>query len=268
MSKIVFASDFHLGQKGLLSSADREKAIVKWIDEVAMEADEVFLLGDTFDFWYEYKSVIPKGFTRFLGALAELADTGKPIHMFTGNHDMWIFKYFTLEFGIPIYRQPTLFERQGKKLIIGHGDGLGPGDFTYKIIKKIFNNPICIHLFHWLHPSIGMSIANAWSTGSRNSHNDIYKFLGPEKEYLLQHCESESVIDPTIDYYIFGHRHLPIEFMLNNGKSKYINTGDWLAFQSYATMENGSINVQFFENPSSMVVTNDVNSWDKNKINF
>ena len=113
-----------------------------------------------------------------------------------------------------------------------------------------------------------MSIANAWSTGSRNSHNDIYKFLGPEKEYLLQHCESESVIDPTIDYYIFGHRHLPIEFTLNNGKSKYINTGDWLAFQSYATMENGSINVQFFENPSSMVVTNDVNSWDKNKINF
>jgi len=265
MNKIVFASDFHLGQKGLLSSAEREKAIVKWLETVAMEADEVFLIGDIFDFWYEYNAVIPKGFTRFLGALAKLADTGKPVHLFTGNHDMWIFKYFTEELGIPIYREPTYFERQGKKLLVGHGDGLGPGDLTYKFIKKVFNNPICIFLFHWLHPSIGMWIANKWSTGSRDGHDDIYSFKGPEKEYLLQYCETELVKNPQVDYYIFGHRHLPIDYLLANEKSRYINTGDWLAFQSYATMENGGFQVDFFESNQFSVVTNDEKTW-RNKV--
>lgn len=261
MSKIVFASDFHLGMNALTSSEEREKAIVRWIDEVAMNADEIFLLGDTFDFWYEYGSVIPKGYTRFLGALARLADTGKPIHMFTGNHDMWIFKYFTKEFGIPIYRQPEVFERQGKKLLIGHGDGLGPGDYTYKFIKKVFNNPVCIYLFHWIHPSLGMGIANKWSKSSRQGHGDIYTFTGPEKEYLLQFCEAESQLDPSIDFYIFGHRHLPIDFTLFNGRSKYINTGDWLAFQSYATLENGKMKIDFFEKDQFSVVRNDEGTW-------
>ena len=267
MNKIVFASDFHLGQKGLISTEEREKNIVHWMETVAMEADEIFLLGDIFDFWYEYNSVIPKGYTRFLGALAKLADTGKPIHIFTGNHDMWIFEYFTKEFGIPIYRSPRVFERQGKKLIVGHGDGLGPGDYTYKFLKKVFNNPICIVLFHWIHPSIGMWIANKWSTGSRDGHSDIYSFYGTDKEFLLQHCESELSKDPEVDYFIFGHRHLPIDYTLSNGNSKYINTGDWLAFQSFATMENGNITINFYERPQFTVVNNDPSTWKHKVVN-
>jgi UDP-2,3-diacylglucosamine hydrolase len=204
MSKIVFASDFHLGQRGLTTSGEREKALVRWIEDVAMEADEVFFLGDIFDFWFEYKSVIPKGYTRFLGALARLADSGIPIHLFVGNHDMWIFEYFTEEFGIPIYREPMIFERQGKKLFIGHGDGLGPGDRTYKILKRIFNNTWCIRLFHWLHPSIGMAIADTWSKKSRLDHQDIFTFHGPDREYLLQYCEEQLTHLSNYDYMIFG----------------------------------------------------------------
>lgn len=265
MGKIVFASDFHLGQKGLTTSGERERSVIRWMEDIAGDADEVFLLGDIFDFWYEYRSVIPKGFTRFLGALSRLADTGKPVHLFTGNHDMWIFDYFTKEFGIPVYRKPEVFERHGKKLVIGHGDGLGPGDYTYKFIKKIFNNPLCIHLFHWLHPSIGMAIANRWSTSSREGHDDIYTFLGPEKEFLLQYCEAESALDDSIDYFVFGHRHLPIDYLLKNKKTRYINTGDWLAFQSYATMEDGQMTVGFYDRPSFTVVDNEPASW-KNKL--
>ncbi|WKZ62979.1 MAG: UDP-2,3-diacylglucosamine diphosphatase [Saprospiraceae bacterium] len=260
MGKIVFASDFHLGQKGTTSSEEREKALVCWIDEVAMQAEEVFFLGDTFDFWYEYKSVIPKGFTRFLGAMARLADAGIPIHLFTGNHDMWIFDYFTKELGIPLYRQPTEFVRQGRRMLIGHGDGLGPGDRRYKFLKKIFNNRACIWLFHWLHPSIGMWIANKWSSSSRESNND-YVFTGPEKEYLLRYCEGELKSGANFDYMIFGHRHLPIDYLLSNEKTRYINTGDWLRFKSYGVMENGKIELKFYNEPGQSVISNDPESW-------
>jgi UDP-2,3-diacylglucosamine hydrolase len=264
MSKIVFASDFHLGQRGLTTSGEREKALVRWIEDVAMEADEVFFLGDIFDFWFEYKSVIPKGYTRFLGALARLADSGIPIHLFVGNHDMWIFEYFTDEFGIPVYREPMVFERQGKKLFIGHGDGLGPGDRTYKILKRIFNNTWCIRLFHWLHPSIGMAIADAWSKKSRLDHQDILTFHGPEREYLLQYCEEQLTHLSNYDYMIFGHRHLPIDYMLSDSHTKYINTGDWLTFQSYAVMENSEISIQFFEQNQFIPITNDPSTWGLN----
>lgn len=263
MKKIVFASDFHLGTKGALSTEAREKNIVRWMNEVAAEADEIFFLGDVFDFWYEYRSVVPKGFTRFLGALATLADSGKPIHMFTGNHDMWIFEYFTKEFGIPIYREPAIFERQGKLLYIGHGDGLGPGDLKYKILKKIFNNPLCIRLFHWIHPSIGMGIANLWSRNSRASHRDIYTFHGPEKEHLIRYCHHKLNEIPNIDYFLFGHRHIPVNFLLNNGHTRYINSGDWLVFQSYVTMEEGILSLHFYENEHFNAITNNPASWNK-----
>ncbi|MCO6459857.1 MAG: UDP-2,3-diacylglucosamine diphosphatase [Saprospiraceae bacterium] len=264
MSKILFASDFHLGQKGLTSSQERERALIRWMNEVATQADEIFFIGDVFDFWYEYKTVIPKGFSRFIGTMGNLVDQGKKINLFTGNHDMWIFDYFTNEFGIPLYRQPIIIERQGKKILIGHGDGLGPGDYMYKFIKKIFNNGLCIKLFHWIHPSIGMYIANAWSTSSRMGHKDIYNFYGEDKEILLRYCEDQLIENKDIDFMIFGHRHLPINYLLSNNHTRYINTGDWLAFQSYATMVNGEMNVQFFERNHFKVITNDPSTWNFN----
>lgn len=222
-----------------------------------MQADEVFLLGDLFDFWFEYSRAVPKGFIRFQGALAALCDSGIPVHIFIGNHDMWMFDYFTQELNLQIHRAPLRLSRQGKELLIGHGDGLGPGDHTFKFIRKIFHSPLMIRLFRWVHPDLGIRIANAWSQSSRESHGDIYAYKGPEQEYLLQYCEQLIAQQPELDYIIFGHRHLVIDYTLSNGRTRYINTGDWLRFNSYAVMEQGAISLRSFTNDSLQVVTND-----------
>lgn len=257
MSRIVFASDFHLGMQGVASSAEREKALVAWIYQVAMQADEVFFLGDLFDFWFEYKRAIPKGFIRFQGALAALCDQGKSVHLFIGNHDMWMFDYFEKELNLTIHRSPIQIERQGKQLLIGHGDGLGPGDHTFKFIRRIFHSPLMISLFRWVHPDLGIRIAHAWSQSSRESHREVYAYKGPKQEYLLQYCEEYIQVHPEIDYLIFGHRHLVIDYVLSNGHSRYINTGDWLRFHSYGIMEQGKLILRSFNSDSLPTVNND-----------
>jgi len=155
MKKVYFASDFHLGIDARLSSREREKQLVRWLEQIRKDAYSIYLVGDVFDFWFEYKTVVPKGYVRLLGKLAELRDEGIPIYFFTGNHDMWMFSYFEEELGIPIYREPIVREIMGKTFFIGHGDGLGPGDHGYKFIKRVFANPVCQWLFERLHPKIG-----------------------------------------------------------------------------------------------------------------
>ena len=163
IKKTYFASDFHLGINARLSSLDRERQICRWLDLVSQDAEAIYLVGDVFDYWFEYKSVIPKGFSRILGKLAEVRDKNIPIYFFTGNHDMWMFRYFEDELGIPIYRQPIIREIHGKTFFIGHGDGLGPGDYGYKMIKKIFANKTCQWLFARLHPNFGLWLMNFFS---------------------------------------------------------------------------------------------------------
>ena len=202
--KIYFLSDFHLGVPTKEKSLVREKAVCKFLDEIKHDAEEIFLVGDVFDFWFEYKTVIPKGYTRLLGKLAELSDSGIKLHYFTGNHDMWVFNYFTEELNIPIYRAPIERTFNNKTFFIGHGDGLGPGDNGYKIIKKIFSNPICQWLFARLHPNFGIALANFWSRKSRaaTGHTDEV-YLGDDKEFLVQFCK-EKTKEKHFDYFIFG----------------------------------------------------------------
>src|ERR1700754_2054855 len=184
--KIYFLSDFHLGAPDHESSLEREKLIVRFLDEIKDNAAEIFLVGDMFDFWYEYRQVVPKGYVRLLGKLAELSDAGIPMHFFLGNHDMWMSGYFEKELNIPVYHEPKVFERNGKKFFIGHGDGLGPGDHGYKFIKKVFANKFCQWLFARLHPNFGIGMANYWSRRSRHSTGDYdEKYLGDDKEYLV-----------------------------------------------------------------------------------
>ena len=224
---IYFASDFHLGVPDYESSLLREKSIVRWLDAIAPTAQEIFLVGDLFDFWFEYKHVIPKGFVRLQGKIAELTDAGIPIHVFTGNHDMWIFDYLPRELGINLYRKPIERTWNDQRFFIGHGDGLGPGDQGYKFIKKVFENRICQWLFARIHPNFGLWLANYSSRSSRAStgHIDDH-FKGREKEWLIQFCEVELQSNP-INYFVFGHRHLPIEYPLNDG-AMYFNLGDWI----------------------------------------
>jgi UDP-2,3-diacylglucosamine hydrolase len=238
--KIYFASDFHLGVPNYASSLEREKRIIIWLDQIKRDAHSIYLLGDIFDFWFEYKHAIPKGFIRFQGKLAELRDAGIPIYFFTGNHDMWMFDYFTKELDIVIYREPQILQINGKVLLIGHGDGLGPGDSMYKIQKKFFNSKVCQWLFARIHPNLGMSIAQLWSKQSRLANTKREeKFNGEENEFLLSYCKT---IEKEMhhDFYVFGHRHLPLDLEVGVN-SRYINLGEWVHFNTYAEFDGQAV---------------------------
>lgn len=245
MARVYFASDFHLGIHAKESSRDREASIVRWLNNIARDADEIYLLGDLFDYWFEYKSVIPKGFVRLLGKLAELRDQGIAIHAFTGNHDMWMFGYFEHELGIPVHREPVVRSFDGKTFMIGHGDGLGPGDHGYKFIKKIFRSRLCQWLFARIHPNTGIRLMQYFSGTSRSLTN-IPDFLGEEKEWLIQYC-NQKLDEQHIDFFIFGHRHIPIDHVLKNVTSRYVNCGDWLIHYSYAVWDGVSLQLRKFD---------------------
>lgn len=243
--KIYFLSDFHLGAPDHATSLQREKRIVTFLESIRKDADVIFVLGDMFDFWYEYKKVVPKGFVRILGKLAELTDSGIAIHFFVGNHDMWMSGYFEEELNIRVYHEHQEFEFNGKKFIIGHGDGLGPGDLKYKFLKKVFRNRISKAFFGMLHPSIGIGLANYFSRKSRASTgNGDEHFLGEENEWLISFAKEE-LQKQHIDYFVFGHRHLPIEFKLPDN-SLYINLGDWIKYFSYAVFDGEELTLQYY----------------------
>ena len=244
--KIYFASDFHLGIPNNLQSNEREKVIVAWLDKVKTDAKEIYLVGDLFDFWFEYKYTVPKGCIRFLGKIAELVEHGIQFHLFTGNHDMWMFDYLEKEFGITINRKPITKEINDKIFLIGHGDGLGPGDKKYKLIKRFFANKFCQWLFARLHPNFGFSIAHYWSKKSREKEMlGNHDFLGENKEWLIIYA-NEILKKRHVDYFIFGHRHLPIEHQLNE-KSTYINLGDWINHYTYGVFDGEKLTLENFD---------------------
>ncbi|TRX57716.1 UDP-2,3-diacylglucosamine diphosphatase [Fulvivirga sp. M361] len=244
---IYFASDFHLGAISKENSREREKKIVRWLNMIQKDAHTIYLMGDIFDFWFEYRQAIPKGFIRLQGKLAELTDAGIPVVFFTGNHDMWMFDYFPSELGIPIYRDEQVLKVGQQKLFIGHGDGLGPGDHTYKLLKKVFRSPLCQWLFERIHPNLGISIANFWSRSSRirnTGGKSEDKFLG-EKEFLIQYCKEQELREHH-DFYVFGHRHLPLEVPIGES-SKYINLGEWVNHFTYAKYDGKNMQLLTFE---------------------
>ncbi|MBV7269025.1 UDP-2,3-diacylglucosamine diphosphatase [Winogradskyella luteola] len=242
--KIYFASDNHLGAPNIEASRPREKKFVAWLDEVKHDAAAIFLLGDLFDFWFEYKTVVPKGFTRTLGKLAEIADSGIPIHYFVGNHDLWMNGYFEEELGIPVYHKPQEFTfsfgastmLSHHTFFIGHGDGLGPGDKGYKRMKRVLTSPFFKWLFKWGHPDIGMRIAQYFSVKNKLiSGDDDAKFLGEDNEWLAVYSKRK-LEEKHCDFFVFGHRHLPLEIQLNE-TSKYINLGDWIQYFTYGVFD-------------------------------
>jgi UDP-2,3-diacylglucosamine hydrolase len=246
MGKVYFASDFHLGVPDYQSSLEREKRIVRWLDMAAKDAERIYLVGDVFDFWFEYKHVVPKYHVRLLGKLAELSDRGIQIEYFTGNHDMWVFGYLNKELGLTIHRRPVVHQLQGKQVYIGHGDGLGPGDRGYKFIKKVFANPVCQWLFARIHPNTGIAMANFWSGKSRAANPEKEHFKGRENEWLITYIRQYLETNPPAAYFIFGHRHLPLNLEIAEG-IRYINLGDWFHWNSYAVMDEGIITLKQFE---------------------
>jgi UDP-2,3-diacylglucosamine hydrolase len=234
--KIYFASDNHLGAPTMEASRPREKKFVAWLDEIKQDAAAIFLLGDLFDFWFEYKTVVPKGFTRTLGKLAEITDSGIPIYYFVGNHDLWMNGYFEEELNIPVFHEPQEFKLKDTSFYIGHGDGLGPGDKGYKRMKKVFTNPLSKWLYQWLHPDWGVLLAQYFSVKNKLiSGDEDIKFLGEENEWLVQYSK-EKLKEKHRDFFVFGHRHLPMEIDLDNN-SRYVNLGDWITYYTYGVFD-------------------------------
>ena len=234
--KIYFLSDFHLGAPNHADSLAREKKIVSFLTSIQNDAAAIFIVGDMFDFWFEYKYVTPKGYVRLLGKLAEITDSGIPIHFFVGNHDMWMRGYFEQELNIPVYFEPKEFNFNNNRFYIGHGDGLGPEDHGYKLIKSIFRNKICQWLFALLHPTVGIGLANFFSRKSRKKTGaDDELFLGADKEWLIIYSK-EVLAKELYHFFVFGHRHLPLDLKLTD-ESRYVNLGDWIKYFSYAVFD-------------------------------
>lgn len=245
-SKIYFASDFHLGYPDAVKSREREKKIVRWIEEISKDASELYLLGDIFDFWYEYKWVIPRGNIRFLGALSKLADSGTKLSIFTGNHDTWIKDYLPSEIPLCIYRDPLIKEFSGKKFYLHHGHALGNYDLGMNLLNKIFNNKKLQWMFSRIHPNGAFYFAHKWSEHNRKAKEyESDNFLGEDKEWLIKYSK-EILKKEKIDYFVFGHRHFPLELSLNDN-SKYINTGNWITRSTYAVFDGENLNLKEFE---------------------
>lgn len=241
--KVYFASDNHLGAPTLEASAPRERQFVQWLDTIKTDAAAIFLLGDLFDFWFEYSYVIPKGFTRVLGKLAELSDAGIPIHFFVGNHDLWMNGYFEQELNIKVYHSPREFRINNTVFFLGHGDGLGPADKGFKRLKKLFTNSFFKWVFKWIHPDIGVRFAQYLSVKNKMiSGEEEATFLGNDNEWLVQYSRRK-LEDKHRDYFVFGHRHLPLEIPLTDS-SKYVNLGDWITHYTYGVFDGSTMRLK------------------------
>ena len=242
-NNIYFASDFHLGHLEQHNSLKRERLVIKWLDFIKSDAKKIYLLGDIFDFWFEYKKVVPKGNIRFLAKLAEIIDDGTEVHIYVGNHDLWMRDYLEHEIGVKIHHKSKIVKADGLDIFISHGDGLGKGDYFYKFLKKIFTSSISKFLLYLIHPDLGLSIAHKWSKLSRKKITN--KHTSKKNEILYLHsCELQKKY--PIDFYIFGHRHLPLEMKIDE-KAKYINLGDWISHFTYAKIKNGKLELVKFK---------------------
>jgi len=240
--KIFFASDFHLGLKTGSPPLDRERKVVGWLENIAPEADGIYLIGDIFDFWWEYKLVVPRGFTRFLGTVARITDSGIPVHFFSGNHDMWVSDYFTKECGVIMHTDPLTVSFNGKKFHIAHGEGLSTRNNAYKILLKIFRNKPLRVLYSALHPRIGVSIGHRWSLSSRLGKGISQEFLGEDEEDLIRYAMLFPV-DEKIDFFVFGHRHLAMTYKLRNNAEIFF-LGDWIKHSSYAEWDGNNLTLK------------------------
>ena len=243
--KIYFISDFHLGVPNDTDSRKREDKIVAWLNSISNDVQILYLMGDVFDYWFEYKEVVPRAYVRLLGKLAELSDVGVEMHYFTGNHDMWVFDYLPKEIGLQIHRAPIQMEYNGKKFFLGHGDGLGPGDYGYKFIKRVFANKLAQWLFARIHPNTGIGLMKFFSRRSRiatGTSDDFY--LGDDKEWLMIYSR-EVLQTEHYDYFIFGHRHMPLDKALSDN-SRYINLGEWINHFTYAVYDGQELQLKKF----------------------
>ena len=245
---IYFLSDAHLGSLAIPHGRMQERRLVRFLDEIKPTAEAIYLLGDMFDFWYEYRHAVPKGYTRFLGKLSELTDSGVEVHYFTGNHDIWAYDYLEKECGVILHRKPLTLDLYGKTFFLAHGDGMGDPNKSFKIIRSIFHNKICQKLFTSLHPNLGIAFGLQWAKHSRIKHdlNGEPAYMGEDKEHLVLFAKQYVATHPDIDYFIFGHRHIELDLVLPSN-SRVVILGDWITQFTYAVFDGERLFVENYE---------------------
>ena len=250
MKKIYFISDAHLGSRAIPNSREQEKHLCRFLDEIKTQAESIYILGDLFDFWFEYKNVVPKGYTRLLGKLSELTDMGVAVHLFTGNHDIWCKDYFTQECGIIMHYQPETIQIEGKTFYLAHGDGLGDESKSFRLLRAIFHNRLCQWAFRWLHPDLGMAFGLQWAKHNRLKHSSTENFqcsdppyMGEDKEHLVLFAKKYLKAHPEVDYFIFGHRHIELDLMLTR-QNRLLILGDWITQFTYAEFSECNISLE------------------------
>ncbi len=267
--KVYFLSDVHLGtsyttpngtsagsamtlpghkvvQRGRLPSHDVERKLCRWLDAVKKDAHAIFFLGDIFDYWFDYKEVVPRGFTRFLGKVAEVSDMGIEVHFFIGNHDIWLTDYFETECGMIVHREPLVLDISGKKFFLAHGDGLGDDSTTFMLLRKLFHSNLCRKLFAGIHPRWSVAFAHRWAKHSRLT-GKMLPYLGEDKEHLVLFAKKHVQTAPSINFYVFGHRHIMLDLMIAP-QTRVAILGDWLSYFSYGVFDGQSFSLEMFDN--------------------
>ena len=242
---IYFASDLHLGMQPAEESLRRERLFIEWLEEIRRDARELWLLGDVFDYWFEYRKVVPRGFTRFLGTLASLSDDGIEIHLIPGNHDIWVFDYLPSEISLKVHRKNIRREWNKHTFFLGHGDGLHRGDHSYKMLQRIFKNRVIQWFYARIHPNGSMAFAHWWSAKSRLKHGALGSFLGADNEHQVQFAREEYKKDPEIGYFVFGHRHIPYDIRIAEN-SRVICLGDWIGNFTYGVFDGNEFRLEKF----------------------
>lgn len=246
--KIYFASDAHLGAAIVTDKREHERKLVTWLDAIKDDADAIYFLGDMFDYWYEYKTVVPKGYVRFLAKLCELTERGIDVHMFTGNHDVWMFDYLPDECGVTIHRKYYEFTADGKHFLVGHGDNIGNYDKIYMLMKMVFESPVAQWFYSKLHPDFSGWIAHSRCEGSRRQNEkrkEFTTFRGEEREFQIRFAKEYLSKGNAVDYFVFGHRHIMHDFAIGNDKgSRVLMIGDWLKNFSYAVFDGNDITIE------------------------
>lgn len=244
MKKIYFASDAHLGAKTLENPLDTERRLVRWLDRIKSDAEAIYFMGDMIDFWFEYKTVVPRGYVRFFGKVAELSDSGIDIHWFIGNHDLWLTDYISTELGVKVHRQAMLCTLKGRSFFLSHGDEFGdPKDYKFRIIRAIFHNSLCRKAFSGIHPRWTIGFAHAWSRQSRIKGEKYSNYLGEEKEHLVLFAKQYLKQHPAVDFFVFGHRHIPLDLMLSR-ETRLIILGDWITHFSYGVLDEEGFSLE------------------------
>lgn len=246
-NKVYFLADAHLGSKSHADSIETERKLCRWLDSVRDDAAVIFLMGDIFDYWYEYRYVVPKGFTRLLGKLGEMTDAGIEIHFFAGNHDLWLSDYLSRECGLILHLEPYITEMGGRKFFLAHGDGLGDDSRSFHFLRKVFHSKFLRTCFSAIHPRWTIPLAHAWSNSSRDSRG-VVPYMGEEREHLVRFAREKLVEMPDINYFIFGHRHVLLDLPIA-ARSRVIILGDWITLFSYAEFDGEDLQLKQYKNP-------------------